>query len=125
MRQGLFLAFRFTGGGSDIRILAGIALANARCLAAQLAQVIKLRAPHVAFLNHINVIDDRRVQRKDSLDTDTKARLAHRNRFAGATMFASDADAFKSLQPFFGFRFLNADVDANRIARLKFRNIIS
>jgi hypothetical protein len=40
-------------------------------------------------------------------------------------MLAGDADAFKSLQAFFGFRFFNPHVNADGVARLKLRNIIS
>ena len=122
LRYRLLLAFRFTGGSGshDAGIWPRIALTNARCLAAQLTQVIKLGAPHVAFFHYVDVIDDGRMQRKDSFDADAKARLAHGNRFARAAMLASDADAFKCLQSLFGFRFLDPDVNANSVARLKF-----
>ncbi len=71
------------------------------------------------------MIDDRRVQRKDSFHADSETGLAHRDRFARAAMFAGDTDAFKGLQPFFGFRFLYANVNAYGISRLKLRNVIA
>ena len=37
-------------------------------------------------------------KRKDSFDTDTKARLAHGDRLARTAMLAGNADTFKSLQ---------------------------
>src|SRR6266700_1990225 len=56
--------------------LAGVALANPRCLAAHLAQVIKLGPAHVTLFHDVDVIDDRRVQRKDSLNPDAKTDFA-------------------------------------------------
>ena len=64
------------------RGLARVALANARGFATQIAQIVKLGASHVASFHHVDVIDDRRVQRKDSFDTDTKAGFANGDRFA-------------------------------------------
>src|ERR1041385_3473120 len=56
---------------------ARIALANACRLTAQSAQVVKLRPSDTSTLHEIDVIDDRSVQRKDSLDADAETRLAH------------------------------------------------
>src|ERR1051325_3139286 len=98
----LFLAFRrFTAAGSgsisDFRGLTGIALANARSLAAQFAQVIKLRASYVTFFHHVDVIDDSCMQRKNSFDADAKAGLTHGDRLAHAAMLARNANAFECL----------------------------
>src|ERR1044071_8324910 len=54
---------------------ASISLANASSLTAKLSQVVELGATHAATLDDINVVNDRRVQRKDSLDADAETRL--------------------------------------------------
>src|SRR5688572_13374805 len=100
-----------------------IALANAGRLTAQTTQVVQLGPSNAAALDQVDVIDDGCMQRKDSLDTHTEARLSHGDRFARAAMLASNHDALERLQSFLGFRFLNSHVNADRIARLKLRNI--
>src|SRR5215210_5657585 len=84
--------------GSGDRGLTRIAFTNTSCLAAKISQIVKLGATHVTPFHHVDVINDRRVQRKDSFDTDTKAGLAHGDRLARATVLARNANAFKSLQ---------------------------
>src|SRR5215510_13314745 len=127
--QILFLAFRgFTGArgrAGNVGALSCVTLADAGRFTTQSTQVIKLSAPHVTFLNYINVVDDCGVQRKDSFDANTKAGLAHGNRLARAAMLAGNADAFKSLQALFGFRLFDPYVHAHRVAWLKIRNVIS
>src|SRR6185503_10330287 len=103
----------------DVRVLTRVALANTGSLAAQVAQVIELRAANASLLHHVDVIDNRGVQRKNSFDADAKAGLAHGNRFARAAVFARNTDTFKSLQTLFGFRFLDAHVHAHGVTRLK------
>ena len=71
------------------------------------------------------MIDDRGMQRKDSLDADAKTGFAHGDCFARAAVLAGDANALESLQAFFRLRFLDADVNADRIAGLKLGNVIS
>src|SRR5436190_4816742 len=88
----------------DIGGLTGIAFANTRSFTAQVAQVVKFCPAHVAFLNDVDVIDDRRVQREDSFYPDAEAGFPHRNRLARAPMFARNTDTLKRLQSFFGFR---------------------
>jgi hypothetical protein len=57
----------------------------------------------VAFLHDIDMIDDRRMQRKDPLNADAETRLAHGDGFADAAVLAGNADAFECLQTFFSF----------------------
>src|SRR6266571_345411 len=126
----LFSFRRFASAGdrccfSDVSVLARVALANAGRLSTEIAQVIKLRAPHVAFLYYIDVIDDRRVKRKNSLDTDAEAGLAHGDRFAHAAVLARNADALESLKALFGLGFFDPNMNADCVARLKIRNVIS
>ena len=100
-----------------------IALTNACGFTSQAAQVIEFCSSHATSLNHVDMVDDGCVKRKDSLNADTKAGFADRNCFPGAAMFASDDHTFKSLQTLLGFRFLDTNVNAHRIARLKIRNV--
>src|SRR3954471_17063308 len=77
--------------------LARILLTDARSLAAQPAQVIELGATHASALDHVYVINDGRMQREDSLNTNAEAGLAHSDGLARATMFARDDDALECL----------------------------
>src|SRR6185503_5746962 len=101
-----------------------IALADTGGLTSQTTQVIELGPAYAAALDQVDVIDDRRVQRKNSLDADAEARFSDGDRFARATVLASDHDTFECLQSFLRFGFLDAHVNAYRIARLKLRNVI-
>src|SRR5436190_5177849 len=96
-------AATYRGSTRDVRVLTRITLADTRSLTAQVTQVIELGATNATFLHHVDVIDNRRVQRKDSLNAHTEAGLADGNRLARAAVLASYADALKCLQTFFGF----------------------
>src|SRR5437764_3426012 len=99
----LFLTFRSFApatngrGAGNISVLPRIAFANAGGLAAEIAQVVKLCAANVALFHHVDVIDNCRMQRKDSFDADAKAGLANGDGFAHAAMLARDAYAFECL----------------------------
>src|SRR5215471_4403984 len=97
LRYMLLLAF------SSFRTLSRIALANTCRFATQVSEVIKLRASHVPLFHHVDVIDDRRVERKDSLDTDAETGLANGDGLTRAAVLAGNADTFKCLQSFLGF----------------------
>src|SRR5215213_5820577 len=92
----LLLASR--GRLSIVAVSAGVALTDACGLTAQPTKVVKLRAPDATTLNEIDMIDDRRMQRENSLDPNAETRLSHCDRFACAAMFACNHDAFKNLQ---------------------------
>src|SRR5690625_2382757 len=47
-------------------------------LSAQVPQVVQLRPTYVAAAGHLDLLDDRRVQRERTLHADTEAHLAHR-----------------------------------------------
>jgi len=111
LRYTLFLAFgrgaaATNSFGSGDRSLTRVAFTNTSRLAAQISQVVKLGATHMTPFHYVDVINDRRVQRKDSFDTNTKAGLANGNRLARATVLARNANAFKSLQALFRFPIL-------------------
>src|SRR5881394_2009160 len=91
------------GGPGEVRGLSRIALANTGRFATQVTEVIKLRAAHMSLLHDIDVIDNRRVQRKNSFDADAETRFTNGDGLARAPVLAGDADAFKCLQTFLGF----------------------
>src|SRR6185369_9315435 len=103
---------------------ARVALTDTCCLTAQSTKVVKLCSANASALHEIDVVDDSRVQRENSLDANAETRLTHRNRLAGATMFACDYDAFKNLQSLFGLGLFDPNMHTDRIAWLKLWNII-
>src|SRR5262245_39125406 len=114
----------FTATGSLRRSLrAGIAFADAGRLTAELAQVVELGTADASSFDHVDVINDCCMQRKDALDADSERRLADRDRFSHALSTACDDDPFKSLQSLFVFAFLDANVDADGVTGNKIRNI--
>src|SRR5688572_8520784 len=54
------------------------ALANARSLAAQIPEIIELRAPHTSGPHHLHGLERWRVNRKHALDTHTARHFADR-----------------------------------------------
>src|ERR1700722_735306 len=92
------------------------ALAQASCLALETAQVIKLGAAHTAGAHYINMVDDARVDGKDTLHTLAKTDLADGDRLADAGVIAGDERALEHLQPFL-VAFFDLDVDTEGVAR--------
>src|SRR4051812_47570287 len=66
-------------------------------LAAQVAQVVELRPPHVATGDDLDLLEDRRVQREGALDTDPEGDLADGEGAADAGALDPDADALEDL----------------------------
>src|SRR5689334_1301406 len=106
-----------------VLLAAGITLANACGFAAQSAQIVELGAANAASFHEIDMIDDGRVQRKDSFHADAETGFANGDRLTRAAVLARNHDAFESLQSFLGLGFLDPDVNADRVARLKLWNI--
>ena len=102
-----------------------VALANAGSLTTQSAQVIKLCSSNSSSLHEIDMIDDGGMEREDPFNTNPEARLANGNGLSGTSVLARNDYAFKRLQPLLGFRFLDANVNAHRVARLKLGNVLS
>jgi hypothetical protein len=71
------------------------------------------------------VVDDRGVKGKDSFHANTETGFAHRDGFTRAAVLSRNYDTFKSLQSLFGLGFLDPDMNADRVARLKLGNILS
>ena len=77
---------------------AGVAaLAHARALADAVAQVVELRAAHVAARGELDALDLRRVHREHALHADAEGLLAHGERLARAVALALDHDALEDL----------------------------
>ena len=86
-------------------------------------QVIELGAPHLALPGHFQRFDQRGVQRKDALDADSRRDAADRE-IGGrpGAVGAPDAHPLECLHSLTG-ALPNAEVDANRVARLEFRDV--
>src|ERR1700684_2322102 len=76
-----------------------LALSQTGGLALQTAQIVKLGAAHAPGADHIDVVDDSRVDREDALDAMAETDLANRDSLADAGVIARDEGAFKRLQP--------------------------
>src|SRR5690349_8790605 len=108
--------FRFVG-----RVRAEIFL-DARLLAFEAAQVIKLRAAHFSVALDDDGIDGRAVRLEHALDAGAVRNLAHRERGVEAGVLARDAHAFVRLHAL-AIAFLDLDVDDHRVARAELRQL--
>src|SRR5262245_54533754 len=77
--------------------LAVLALDDAGGLAAAAAQVIELRAAHLAAAHDLDRVDQRRVEREHALDALAVGDLAHREALVQAAARARDAHALIGL----------------------------
>ena len=121
----LFVLTGYGGLSAAPLLTTGVALANSGSLTTQSTQVIKLCSSHSSSLNEIDVVDDGGMEREDPFNANPEARLAHGNGFSGTAVLARNDHAFKRLQALLGLRFLDANVNAHRIAGLKLGNILS
>src|SRR5258705_4712220 len=71
------------------------------------------------------MIDDGRVERKDSFNTDAEACLSDGNCLARPAVLAGNYHTLKSLQSLLCFGFFDPNMHADRIAGLKTRNVLS
>jgi hypothetical protein len=114
------------GGGLCVTALPSrIPLADACCLTSKSTQVVKLRSSDTASFDEVNVIDDSRVEWKNSFDAHSKTCFPYGNGLARASMLPGDYNALESLKSLLGFGFLDTHVDTDRIAWLKLRNIVT
>src|SRR5712691_5298545 len=72
---------------------------DARGLAGELAQIVKLRATHASTANNDNVRDHRTVHREDAFDADTVRDLSYGEAFTDTTPASRDAHALERLNP--------------------------
>src|SRR5262245_22976785 len=88
---------RTRGGGS---YLFGALLVDAGRLSLAAAQVVELRAAHRALPLHLDSVDDRRVQRKNTLDSDPARDLANGEGFPCAAAAPGDDHTRENLDAF-------------------------
>jgi len=91
---------------------------NPSRLATQLTDVVELGAADASGADNLDLIDDLRVKRKNSLDTMPEGNLAHREGRPSTTMFHCNTNAFEHLDALF-VAFLDLDVNFDGIARLE------
>ena len=96
-------------------------LADASLLADLAAQVVQLRAVHVADRVDLDLVDLRRMQRERALDADAEGVLADGEGLARARALPLDHDPLEHLDPLAG-AFDHAEVHAHRVARLEPRD---
>src|SRR5262245_59376469 len=106
------------GGG------AVLLLDDAGRLAAQVAQVIELRAAHLAAAYDLDRVDHRRHHREHALDAFAVGDLAHREALVEPTARAADANPFIGLHAG-AVAFDHLDVDDHGIAGREFRNLLA
>src|SRR5689334_22622047 len=83
--------------GGRLGLAAFLLLGDAGLLAAQSAQIIELRAAHLAAAHDLDRVDKRRIEREDALDTLAVRNLAHREALVDAAARARDADTLVGL----------------------------
>ena len=89
---------------------------------AQVSQVIEFSTSDFTAASNFYVVNDGCVKWENAFNSDPKLILRTVTCFASSAVFAGDNNAFKRLQTFF-FPFLNPNMHADIIARLKVRNI--
>src|SRR5271157_1221492 len=94
---------------------------QAGSLAAQVAKIEQLGAPHLVAANFFDLIDHLGVEREDALHALAKAHLAHGKGTLGALVDGDD-QALKGLQALF-VAFLDLDLNANLVAGHKLREV--
>jgi hypothetical protein len=97
-------------------------LADARLLPHLRAQVVQLRAAHVADRLHLDLLDLRRVERERPLDADPEGLLADGERLAHARALALDDNALEDLDAA-TLSLDHLEVDANGVACLELRQV--
>src|SRR6185295_18375620 len=93
-RLSQLLRLGLTALGVDAVLLLG----DAGAFAAQTAQVIQLRAAHLAATHDLDRVDHRRIEREHALDALAVGDLAHREALVDAAARARDAHALVSLE---------------------------
>src|SRR5579862_3531367 len=92
--------------------------------ARQSAQIVEAGAAYAVSREHLQLVDSRRMHRKDSLDADAVRNLANgEGRAVGAAIYF-DHDAFEGLDALL-LAFDDLDVNANRVADAEFRQVLA
>src|SRR5580700_1452189 len=95
------------------------AFTETRCFTLELAQIVKFGAAHAAGAHHVDMVDDRGMQRENALHPLAEADLSHGNGSAEPLIIAGNYGSFKGLQTFF-VAFFDLYVDADGVARAEF-----
>src|SRR5687768_6126868 len=99
-----------------------LALLDARGLAGEVAEIIELRAAHLAAAHDDDVAEHRAVEWEDALDADTVRDLAHGERLADAAAALGDAHALERLEPLL-LPFAHAHVHPEGVTRPEWRDV--
>src|SRR6266436_2732382 len=97
-------------------------------LSAQVAQVVEAGAADFALADHFNRANRRRVKWENAFNANAETHAAHSERGTRSAALLGDHHPFESLQALFfllALAFLQADVDADRVARAKFREVFA
>src|SRR5258705_6896125 len=105
------------------RLVAFDFLANARPLARELAHVIELGAPHVAFALELDRVDQRGIGLEGALYALARGHLAHGERGIDAAVLLGDHHALICLHAL-ALAFDDADVDDHRVAWRKLGELL-
>src|SRR5690606_11259913 len=97
------------------RLRGALLFLHARRLAAQVAQEVQLRTADLRTAHDVDLVDDRRMQRENALDTLAERHLAHREGGARAAAVLADHQAFEHLDAFL-LALAHLHVDADGIA---------
>src|ERR1044071_3700867 len=111
-------------GLGTFRTAGTLALGDARLLAAESTQIIKLGAADFAAADQLDRIDHRRIEREHALDALAVRNLAHGEVLVQSAPGAANADAFISLHARL-VAFHDLDVNQHGVARLKVGNGLS
>src|SRR3712207_4979202 len=97
-------------------------LLDLRLLAAELAEVVELRATDVAAGHDLDLADHGRVHRERALDADTEADLPHREGLADAAALPPDDDALEDLHAL-AVALHDSHVDLQRVTGPEVRHV--
>lgn len=100
-----------------------ISLSNSSSFTSERAKIIEFSSSNAASFHQIDVIDDGRVERKNPFHANSEAGLSDGDGFAGTAVLSRDHHTLESLQSLFGCGFFDPDVNPDRVARLKLRNV--
>src|SRR5688572_5370269 len=124
LRMARFYALLLGGSlGAGLLAAASDLLPDAGGLARARAQVIELRAAHVAFALHLDRGDERRVGLESALDALARGDLAHDERGVEAAVAPGDHHALEGLHAL-ALAFHHVDVDDHRVAGREVRHVL-
>src|SRR5688572_20957292 len=103
---------------------AALLLADARCLAREVAEVIQLCPPNTPTTHDVNFGDHRAVNREDAFDADAVRDLANGERLADPATAACDTDPLERLDALL-VALLDAYGNAESVARAERRKLLA